>query len=231
MSRDRSASFLASLAALVLSAASASAADIYTKAPIASRPALVAPDYSWTGWYLGGAVGYSSGRVTLGSPAPGGAGFLRPSGFVGLVHAGYDYQFPSRFVLGGRIIAPIFHISDTTTAAGFPNTAKVKGAVLFAGRLGYAMGSYLPYAVAGLVWGRGESSSPFAVISQDHSGYVVGLGFEYRWLPNWSIDANYTFVSMEKATYNFIPFGGGLAIRGFDSHNFTIGLNWRPAGI
>jgi outer membrane immunogenic protein len=216
----------------ILPSAWGHAADLYAKRPIAKAPPpIIAPDYTWTGWYVGAALGYSSGRVTLGSPAPGGAGFLRPSGVIGLVHAGADYQLPNRFVLGGRIVVPLFLLSDTTAAAGFPNTAKAKGAVLFAGRLGYSMGDFLPYAVAGLVWGRGESSSPFAVVRQDHQGYVVGFGLEYRWSPRWTIDANYSFVSMNKATYNFIPFGGALAIRGFDSHNITIGLNWRPQGV
>jgi len=223
--------FVACLLASVLPGTWAHAADLYAKAPIAKAPVpVVAPDDSWAGWYVGGAIGYAAGRVTLGSPAPGGAGNLRPSGILGLVHVGADYQLPNRFVLGGRIIAPVFLLSDTTTAAGFPSTAKAKGAVLFAGRLGYSMGNYLPYAVAGLVWGRGESTSPFAVVRQDHNGYVVGFGVEYRWLPRWTIDANYSFVSMAKATYNFIPFGGALAIRGFESHNFTIGVNWRPNG-
>jgi high affinity Mn2+ porin len=223
LSRHRAA-FAVCVLISVAPVAGASAADLFTKAPIAQTPVPLV----WTGWYAGGAIGYASGEVTLGSPSTGGAGNLEPSGIIGLIHAGADYQFANNFVLGARVVLPIFFLKDSTRSAGFTNRAEAKGSVLFAGRVGYAFGSYLPYVLGGFVWGRGEATTVgVTTIKQDHHGYVVGGGVEYRWLPNWSIDANYTFVSMDKETYNFVPFGGAAVSRGFESHNVTIGVNYR----
>ena len=103
-----------------------------------------------------------------------------------------------------------------------------QNAVIFAGRVGYATGLWLPYVVGGGVWGEGEADvQGIATLTADHSGFIVGFGTEYRMAPNWSIDANYTYISMDRQTYNFTPFGGLPVVHGFESHNFTIGANFR----
>ena len=90
--------------ALVVGTVSASAADLaarpYTKAPVA-----VAAVYNWTGFYIGGQVGYAWGdnRTTEFVTATGlPSGFnqnYNTDGVVGGVHAGYNWQF-GQFVFG-----------------------------------------------------------------------------------------------------------------------------------
>jgi outer membrane immunogenic protein len=91
--------FLATTAFVVLTAASAGAADL-------SRPAYAPPPppvYSWTGIYWGGNVGYSWGQskndrslVNLGVTV---SESQDVDGVIGGVQTGYNYQFGA-WVLG-----------------------------------------------------------------------------------------------------------------------------------
>ena len=91
---------LGSFAIMALAAGSASAADFALP-----RPAAVAPWYSWTGFYLGGNVGYSVARdpSTLAAPIFPGSGVesfqIVPAGIIGGVQAGANWQV-SNWVLG-----------------------------------------------------------------------------------------------------------------------------------
>jgi outer membrane immunogenic protein len=93
------------VAGLSLSTVSAFAADMAVKAPIAP-PVII---YSWTGFYVGGNVGYGWGNAdTFFNPLPSAATFVNllpqtlspdPRGVIGGVQAGYNWQ-SGKFVLG-----------------------------------------------------------------------------------------------------------------------------------
>jgi outer membrane immunogenic protein len=90
------------------------------------------------------------------------------------------------------------------------------------------MGNVLPYFVGGGVWGRGEGTVVgVGTANANHTGYLLGGGVEYMFLPHWSVDANYTYISLSNSTYNFTPFGGLAVQEGFRSNNFTVGVNYR----
>ena len=90
------------------------AADIGAAAPYAKAPAMMAPVASWTGWYIGGNVGYgfmkSSDSITGANAA--GAAFAVPGGVIATSipldsHAligggqfGYNWQFATSWVVG-----------------------------------------------------------------------------------------------------------------------------------
>jgi outer membrane immunogenic protein len=94
--------FLVAILAAAFGATSALAADlparIYTKAPV-----LVDPGYNWSGFYIGGNVGYSWGRSSDTSNLTNGAntvlftsaGSSNLDGFVGGGQAGYNWQMQS----------------------------------------------------------------------------------------------------------------------------------------
>jgi outer membrane immunogenic protein len=100
-------------AGLALAGSSAaSAADMAVKA----RP-VVAPVYSWNGWYVGANAGYSGGNETDREAVVSGAGFpligagrplyggfndfrLSPQGGFGGVQAGFNWQTSPNFVFG-----------------------------------------------------------------------------------------------------------------------------------
>ena len=92
-------------ASAVLSAQLAFAADLPTKAPLAPAP-MMPPVYNWTGFYIGGQVGGGWGHSTT-TPVDASASFpagfvqrsLDPSGVLGGVYGGYNYQW-GQLVLG-----------------------------------------------------------------------------------------------------------------------------------
>ena len=103
----------------------ASAADLPRKAPVYAPPP--APVFSWTGFYVGGNAGYGWGqRVNTTYVAPGGlngfgdpdpisangSGSLDPTGFVGGVQIGYNWQFAPTWVLGIEVDFQAFNLSD-----------------------------------------------------------------------------------------------------------------------
>ena len=119
----------------------ASAADMPTKALVYKTP-VAASVYSWTGWYVGGNVGYGWGTADPSSsftcpagafgPCPisaplntaaisaAGTGSLSPRGFTGGVQAGYNWQ-TGNVVLGGEADFNSFRLSASrTVAAPFP---------------------------------------------------------------------------------------------------------------
>src|SRR5882757_5496350 len=90
------------LAALALPAISppAVSADLEVKRPVYKAPA-VAPVTNWSGWYVGGHVGYLWGETTVWDD-----GFLlekdaKTNGFIGGLLTGYNLQ-SGAWVFGGE---------------------------------------------------------------------------------------------------------------------------------
>ena len=96
--------FLIGTAALMAFAAPALGADLparpYAKAPVYTAPQVV---YNWTGFYIGGNVGYSWGRSSDTATLTNGVGTLlftdiaahNMDGIVGGGQAGYNWQIPN----------------------------------------------------------------------------------------------------------------------------------------
>jgi outer membrane immunogenic protein len=85
----------------------ASAADLPVKAPVYKAP-IIAP-YSWTGFYVGGNIGYSWGNADSTAEVPSLAAFglpttftdsLKPKGIIGGGQIGYNWQASPNWVLG-----------------------------------------------------------------------------------------------------------------------------------
>jgi high affinity Mn2+ porin len=160
-----------SLAVLTLatSGAGAHAADTST-AWVAKAPAKADPD--WTGFYVGGHAGVSSGYSAWSATQPGGApnlsgslNFFRPYGladesgshFAGF-SAGYNYRLRSGIVLGveadvsfpSTLMASQNFSSPTIGAANYQDRVHTFGTVR--GRIGYDANHWLYYTTGGLVW-------------------------------------------------------------------------------
>ena len=101
------------------------AGDAADGMPVKAAKAPTSPlvPYPWTGFYLGGHVGYSrgSGRNTLLDPDPAASDASFGSLFGGL-QAGYNYMLPSRFLLGveGDISFPNFLDDGVVTTRPTP---------------------------------------------------------------------------------------------------------------
>jgi high affinity Mn2+ porin len=159
---------------LIVLAGVAQAADLSgalpTKAP---PPAVPAAGYDWTGFYLGGHVGYAAGSsnwsaAQTGAGAPGLSGSLDftnaynfstgdGSYLLGL-QAGYDDMSTARWLVGVKtdISFPSFVGGNQSFSSAVTGTANYLERVEFSGtvlaRVGYAPGPWLFYATGGFAW-------------------------------------------------------------------------------
>ena len=104
---------------LMISVTPGVAADM----PVKAAKPVFAPMVTWTGFYVGGHIGYGSSRADL-SAADSAAitatygAVPAPDGFVGGLHGGYDYQMANRIVLGVGVEINGFGIDASRTRPG-----------------------------------------------------------------------------------------------------------------
>ena len=214
--------------ALVLSVASASAADLaarpYTKAP---TPMLAAA-YDWSGFYVGASAGYGWADVghqslnTNGSfwvnPARfGGLQTVRPGGAVYGGQVGYNWQ-SSNWVFGLEAAGFGVDMKRTDNSLWSPGfdllAAKVDALFTATGRVGYAFNNWLPYIKGGYAGARvrtinSELPGVFVFdVDLDHSqwrnGFVIGGGVEYALTSNWIVGVEYNYMDFGGATWTQI---------------------------
>jgi outer membrane immunogenic protein len=177
----------------------ATAADLPRKAPPpAPAPVVYAPN--WTGFYIGGHIGYGWSKQT--GVESGGTLFLgdnKLKGGVAGVHAGYNWQF-NQVVVGvegdvsGTFGNKWSSLVCTTNACGGSGTfmkGEMHGLASIRGRLGWAFNnSWMIYATGGWGWGwsKGQifSNTSIDVHSRTLSGGVWGGGIEWKYNPNLS---------------------------------------------
>lgn len=144
------------------------------EAPVAVAPApVVAEVPNWTGFYVGGNVGYGK---------PGGA--LSHDGAIGGLNAGYLWDQGS-YVLGGELG---YNWADM----GKDETGKLKSTTDLKFIAGVPYGSWLPYATVG------ASQVKATIANADYSDTVpmIGVGVKYAIDNNWSVgsELNYRHV-------------------------------------
>ncbi|MBR0873885.1 porin family protein [Bradyrhizobium tropiciagri] len=166
---------------------SAASADLNYGSPYTVNQPLNA--YSWAGPYLGGNLGYGWGSVDN-NPT-------KPSGFVGGVQAGYNFQNGTPWVFGieGDIQASAADDRFAPWKFSNPWFGTVRG------RAGYAVNNVLFYATGGLAFGelRGETFG----LSESHTnvGFAVGAGAEMAFAPNWSAKIEYLYVDLASSHF------------------------------
>jgi outer membrane immunogenic protein len=208
--------------AVLLMAGHAYAADA-----VVSEPPVVAQTYNWSGLYVLGTGGYGWGESdhehqnvnTFGGPG----GTYSDSGhsFVGGVGVGYNFAFTNGIVLGveGQLRSgmkmddggefEIYHNSTTT---------KSKYVATIAGRLGYAVDSFLPYVKAGWAGADVESTQDYHPggtpttwsDSKFMNGFVVGAGVDYAVTDNIFVGVEYNYIDFGKKTFSGLDSNGTL---------------------
>ena len=194
---------------LMISVTPGVAADM----PVKAAKPVFAPMVTWTGFYVGGHIGYGSSRADL-SAADSAAitatygAVPAPDGFVGGLHGGYDYQMANRIVLGVGVEINGFGIDAFNDTTGIAPGSSLKSAlnweIAVYGRAGYAFDRWMPYLLGGGSFVRQRVSGfngfigPFSV-SNWHTGFTVGGGVEAIIVPGWSgrVQARYVDVSRE----------------------------------
>jgi len=190
----------------------------YAKAPV------LAPVYSWTGFYVG-----INGGGALGSSAWDSAGSRDIGGGLAGGTIGYNYQF-------GQAVAGVEGDIDWTdidgsTTTNCPLGCKTSDSWLSTvrGRLGYAADRFLPYVTAGAAFGDIRAATPgFAAASSDKTGWTVGGGLEAALVGNWTAKVEYLYVDL--GSFNCgLNCGAGLATDNvsFHSNILRAGVNYR----
>ena len=194
--------------ALILSATSALAADLPSRkvAPVAP---VVAPAFTWTGFYvgadIGGAFGYAKDSVWNAGVNQFARSF-NSSGVVGGIHAGYNYQMGA-VVLGGE--ADLWYNGISSRAVGTNAAGTVNGTLknelgwqgTIRARAGYAIDRALLFVTAGVAIAAPETSltattgllGATASSSATRAGFTVGGGAEYAFTNNWIGKVEYRY--------------------------------------
>jgi outer membrane immunogenic protein len=186
-------------AMLALSCISAAAADLparmYTKSP-----PVIERAYDWSGFYIGGNIGYGFGRTTTDSTAtligvpPILAIDTRPmDGIVGGGQIGWNLQV-SRWVIGlesdfqgaaqrlaTTVNTPFFAVAGPFVGLGNQIQSRDERLDWFGtvrGRIGYAADNVLFYGTGGLAYGHlrysGSDSFPFTIVGLGLSAAPAG---------------------------------------------------------
>jgi outer membrane immunogenic protein len=197
---------------------------------------------AWTGCYVGINVGggWVSGTA---SDALAGAslGNINASGFSGGGQIGCDYQI-GNFVVGLQGMANFDDIrgsNPTPGGLGTSNNFNVPWHETLTARLGYAV---LPmgmvYVKGGGAWVRDNytilaGGTPFATGIITPNGWTGGVGFEYRFIQNWSAFVEYNYLGFGSQPISMITTAGASMPVNLSSHSIQavlIGVNLRFGG-
>jgi outer membrane immunogenic protein len=188
MSRSRIA-----LAAVALTGAgfavSAQAADPYGSRSTPLTVYQPLNDYnSWARPYLGGNLGYGWGSVDN-NPA-------QPSGFVGGVQAGYNWN-TGAFVFGVEGDIQATGADDTFAPWKFSNPwfGTVRG------RAGYVFDHFFVYGTGGLAFGELRAETFGLSETHTNAGWTAGLGAEFLFAQKWSAKVEYLYVDLSNSNF------------------------------
>ena len=198
---------IAAAACVTIYSVSAVAADLPARSQVPAP--VVAPAFSWTGFYLGGELGwmrtdpkYTTGVLLLGMPFVVAAPASDKNGLSYGALAGYNYQ-AGNLVLGiegdfqGWTVGKIRY----TAVTGDFLTAHSKWGGSIRGRLGYAADRALLYMTGGAAFVSNETSIPTTGISVGGDGvrwgWTVGGGVDYALTNNWFTGLEYRYSRFE----------------------------------
>ena len=176
---------------------------------------------SWTGPYLGVNGTYAVDGSFRASRDGSGQPDLRPTGPVGGVQFGYQYQFMNDIVAGAEAdyqlisasggggdfaVCPAAVCGTTVTER---DSISVHNVGTVRARLGYALGKLLPYVTAGYAYGHATGGAKFSallppVTQEIHAtGWIAGVGLDYRFAKSWSARMEYGHLALSEDDMNF----------------------------
>jgi outer membrane immunogenic protein len=193
-------------------AGAASGADLAARTT-AKAPALVAPVYDWSGFYIGLNGGGASSHecLTITSIAgnavfPNSEGCHNATGGLAGGQVGYRWQ-TGNWVFGVEAQGDWANLTGSnaslTAIVPYTNQAKVDAIGLFTGQVGYALNNVLLYVKGGAAVTDNKYSSFFTATgiqfnqaSGTRWGGAVGTGIEIGFAPNWALAVEYDHLFM-----------------------------------
>jgi len=224
---------------------------MYTKAA-----PMAAPNYNWSGFYVGLNAGGGSSHdcytitSVAGAPVnPSSEGCHNATGALVGGQIGYRWQ-STHWVFGVEAQGDWADLkgsnSSRTAVIPYMNETKVDAIGLFTGQIGYAWNNVLGYVKGGAAVTHNKYSSffpvsnvfaaagvPFNSADDTRWGGTVGAGIEYGFAPNWSFAVEYDHLFMGNPSVTFpattIAVGRSDNIRQ-DIDMGTARLNYRFGG-
>ena len=136
-----------------------------------ATPAMA--DEPFAGAYIGAHAGYNVGSSE---------GSFK--GFSGGVQGGYNYALGNGLIAGIEADAALSEASVTGTDGDIAFKYSQDWQITTRARLGYQIGNIMPYATAGIAWGkfkaRETDGETVATASETARLWVVGGGIDYR---------------------------------------------------
>lgn len=208
------------------------------------EPIVVPPPYfSWTGFYIGGHLGYgwgSSSSRNLPDAGNGDAfngldGFnTHPYGWLGGATLGYNWQTDA-FVFGFEGDLGYLGIQDTVrNSEGFAS-AEYGGYGTLTARIGYGQDRWLFYTKggaafadidhrAGAITGGVVDGTDFTKLDEVKTGWALGAGVEYAFQPNMSMKIEYLYMDFGKDRSGNLD--GDVFAHENDIHTVKVGINY-----
>jgi outer membrane immunogenic protein len=216
-------------AAVAALATGAQAADLAApRAPVAA--AVVAPAFSWTGFYVGGHLGYGWAQARYNDFVNPANNFsINANGIFGGVQAGYNWQI-NNFVLGleadiaaGGLRRTFDLGGGDTYRASVPLLSTVRA------RAGLAADRALFYVTGGLgiatFQDRWDIGGVITSFSSTRAGYALGAGVEYAFTPNWTAKVEYMYYGFGDRRNLLVAGAPGDRLR-TDIHTVKLGINY-----
>ena len=226
------------------------AADMAVKAP---PPAPLPMIYNWSGFYIGANGGWGQSHncldfiTAVGTVA---SGCDDRSGGVAGGQIGYRWQ-ASQFVFGLEAQGDWADLNSTSLSLLDPSLStqvKTDAIGLFPGQIGWAWNAALFYVKGGGAWANDRfftsasgvipppplAGVPLQQANDTRWGWMVGVGVEYAFTPNWSVKAEYNYLDLgtRRETLQPVPANcPGCAPFQYDIRQrmdlVKIGLNYR----
>ena len=231
-------------------------ADSAVKAADLPKPAVAqSPQFDWSGWYVGGHVGYAVGGSDWSSSQPGvvSAGrtdltngfdlFKGTSSFFSGLQGGYNVVLPSRLMLGVEADVT-FPNSIAGTSVGMSNAGiasygdTVLSSGTMRGRLGYVLdNNWLVYGTGGFAWSydqltRTQVAGGMLPPGTDERaflwrfGWAAGAGVEMPVAPSWSARLEYLYTGFGNRSRDFNASGDAFNSN-LSLQEVRLGLNYK----
>ncbi len=222
-------------------------------APPPRAPAMyvpVVPLYNWTGFYLGGNLGFGlTGGNFNTSIAGATASTTTSNSFLGGGQVGVNYEFGGGVVIGAEAMFDWLpntkNTVNLTNAAGAnigSATINNRWITTATGKLGYAWDRVLLYGKGGGAW-VGTSNSTLAAPTgagtvsgpSNNWGWTAGVGVEWAFAGNWSARAEYDYIGLTNQTWTIASNSPSFPSQTVSSNGrniqpFTAGLNYKFGG-
>ncbi len=195
----------------------ACAADLVTKAPMYPQaPAIL---YSWTGFYVGGNIGYGWDNIddttnSLTGDFPQSTISGKANGVFGGGQVGYNYIFNPSFLIGVEADLDAADLSGSHSECIQPSRCaqtnnKIHWFDTVRGRIGYVQSNLLLFVTGGVALVHTSTNRtltaaliPAALgqsvrVSNTDVGWTVGGGVEYGFAPRWSVNLEYRYIQFD----------------------------------